>query len=158
MHAVSANCFTTNRQIQMSDPSSPRPNDAVTRYPRPDRSGYRLNLVAESEGEWLDLGWNEGVLSDGRPFRMEVWTLTGMTGAHFFFSTLDLDDLTSDSCCDLLEREHLVQFSPTSRRVKLTRGFDTIGQSVWAVMALFGDANGRYANPQIGMLPYAQPE
>jgi hypothetical protein len=127
-------------------------------YPRPDRSGYRLNLVQESESEWLDLGWNEGVFGDGRPFRMEVWKQSGMTGAHFFFSTRDLDDLTSDSCCDLLERESLVQFSPTSRRVKVIRGFDTIGQSVWAVMVLFGDANGRYANPRIGMVPYSPPE
>ena len=127
-------------------------------YPRPDRSGYRLNLVQESDSEWLDLGWNEGVFGDGRPFRMEVWKQSGMTGAHFFFSTRDLDDLTSDSCCDLLERESLVQFSPTSRRVKVIRGFDTIGQSVWAVMVLFGDANGRYANPKIGMLPYPPPK
>jgi hypothetical protein len=127
-------------------------------YPRPDRSGYRLNLVQESEGEWLDLGWNEGTFGDGRPFRIEVWKLRGMTGAHFFFSTRDLDDLTSDSCCDLLERENVVQFSPTSRRVQVTRGFDTIGQSVWAVMVLFGDANGRYANPRIGMVPYSPPE
>ncbi len=106
----------------------------------------------------MDLGWNEGVLSDGRPFRMEVWRLTGMTGAHYFFSTRDLDDLTSDTCCDLLERENLVQFSPTSRRVKVVRGFDTIGQPIWAVMVLFGNGNGRYANPKIGMLPYPQPE
>jgi len=127
-------------------------------YPRPDRSGYRLNLVQESDSEWLDLGWNEGVFGDGRPFRMEVWKQSGMTGAHFFFSTRDLDDLTGDSCCDLLERESLVQFSPTSRRVKVIRGFDTIGQSVWAVMVLFGDANGRYANPGIEMVPYSPPE
>lgn len=127
-------------------------------YPRPDRSGYRLNLVQESDSDWLDLGWNEGVFGDGRPFRMEVWKQSGMTGAHFFFSTRDLDDLTSDSCCDLLERESLVQFSPTSRRVKVIRGFDTIGQSVWAVMVLFGDANGRYANPGIEMVPYSPPE
>ena len=127
-------------------------------YPRPDRSGYRLTLVQESEGEWLDLGWNEGVFSDGRPFRMEVWKLNGMTGAHYFFSTRDLEDLTSDSCCELLERENQVQFSPTSRRVSVTRGFDTIMQSIWAVMVLFGDAHGRYANPKIGMLPYSPPE
>jgi hypothetical protein len=38
------------------------------------------------------------------------------------------------------------------------QGFDTIGQSIWAVTVLFGDANGRYANPKIGMLPYAQPK
>ncbi len=127
-------------------------------YPRPDRSGYRLTLVPESEGEWLDLGWNEGVFSDGRPFRMEVWKLHGMTGAHYFFSTRDLEDLTSDSCCELLERENQVQFSPTSRRVRVIRGFDTIMQSIWAVTVLFGDANGRYANPKIGMLSYSPPE
>jgi hypothetical protein len=114
--------------------------------------------VQEPETEWLDVGWNEGVLSDGRPFRMEVWKLRGMTAAHYFFSTRDLDDLTSESCCDLLERENLVQFSPTSRRVKVLRGFDTIGQSIWAAMVLFGDANGRYANPKIEMVPYSQPE
>jgi hypothetical protein len=142
----------------MNDLSSPSPTGAVDKYPRPDRSGYRLNLVQESENEWLDLGWNEGVLSDGRPFRMEVWKQHGMTAAHYFFSTRDLDDLTSDRCCDLLQREHLVEFSPTSRRVTVVRGFDTIGQSVYAVMVLFGDADGRYANPKIGMLPYPQPE
>ena len=81
-----------------------------------------------------------------------------MTGAHYFFSTRDLEDLTSDSCCELLERENQVQFSPTSRRVSVIRGFDTIMQSIWAVMVLFGDANGRYANPKIGMLPYSPPE
>jgi hypothetical protein len=41
--------------------------------PKPDRSNSPPNLVKTDENPNLDLGWNEGFLTDGRPYRAEYW-------------------------------------------------------------------------------------
>jgi len=75
----------------MNDPLvSPGPPPAPQANTRDtdSRPGHiALNLVHESENEWLTSVGTKGVISDGRPFRMEVWKQGGMTAAHLFFST-----------------------------------------------------------------------
>jgi len=35
-------------------------------YPKPDRSDQTPNFVKSAENDAIDIGWNEGNLSDGR--------------------------------------------------------------------------------------------
>jgi hypothetical protein len=53
-------------------------------YPKVDRSDYTLNFDSEMGDAPTDIGWAEGVLQDGRPYRMECWGLAGSTGVTVF--------------------------------------------------------------------------
>ena len=70
----------------MKDHTQQESSESAEKYPRPDRSGYHPNFHKTPENECLDLGWADGQFSDGRPFRMEVWAMDGMTGLTYFFS------------------------------------------------------------------------
>lgn len=56
------------------------------KFPVPDRSDQTLSYVKSEDGQ-LDLGWNEGLMSDGRPFRMEMWATDGISMLTVFFSS-----------------------------------------------------------------------
>ncbi|HEY0302889.1 MAG TPA: hypothetical protein VGC36_16195 [Rhizomicrobium sp.] len=73
------------------------------RFPAPDRAGLHV-AGRTGEGE-RDLGWCEGVLFDGRPFRAEMWAQDGISLLTFFFSTLGLEDLSEAALFALVEKE-----------------------------------------------------
>jgi len=64
-----------------------RPN-----FPIPDRSKQPARRVKDEEGV-IDVGWCEGVLSDGRAFRAEMWAQDQISLLTFFFSVADFPDL-----------------------------------------------------------------
>lgn len=45
-----------------------------------------------SDTEVCNIGYNEGVLEDSRPYRVEVWSSYGITNATIFISNLDLEN------------------------------------------------------------------
>jgi hypothetical protein len=46
----------------------------IVNYPVSDRSNQRLNFAKTSEDDTLDIGWAEGTLNDGRPYRADRGT------------------------------------------------------------------------------------
>ena len=52
-------------------------------YPKPNRSDQKQNFVKTADDEALDIGWNEGFLSDGRPYRVECWAENHITMLTF---------------------------------------------------------------------------
>jgi len=56
-------------------------------YPKPDRSDYRPTRTRSAEEPSIDIGWGEGFLRDGRPYRVECWAEEGVTMLTYFFST-----------------------------------------------------------------------
>lgn len=50
-------------------------NNSKVIYPKPNRSDFKPNLKRTHKNDVLDIGWNEGVLSDGRPYRREYGIL-----------------------------------------------------------------------------------
>lgn len=52
----------------------------------------RDTLDFTSDTEVCNIGYNEGVLEDGRPYRVEVWASHGITNATIFISILDLEN------------------------------------------------------------------
>jgi len=71
-------------------------------YPKPDRSNKTQNFVKSEENPAIDLGWNEGLISDGRPYRVECWAEYQITMLTFFFSTTGMENYS-----DLMFKELL---------------------------------------------------
>ena len=49
-------------------------------YPQVDRSDLVPNFDGRAGDDMVDVGWAEGQLNDGRPYRIECWSLAGTTG------------------------------------------------------------------------------
>jgi hypothetical protein len=56
-----------------------------SRFPRPDRSNLKPNFSKTPENDVLDLGWHEGVLKDGRPYRSEYWCQDQISMLTYYF-------------------------------------------------------------------------
>ena len=59
----------------------------MPRYPCADRSSFIPNDRKSPANPALDIGWSEGTLRDGRPWRAECWAEDGVTSLTFFLST-----------------------------------------------------------------------
>ncbi len=112
-------------------------------YPKPDRSDFTPNLEKADIDDVLDLGFGEGVMSDGRPFRVECWAHHGATLLTFFFSSADLDHVSDNDLLRLLSSEGLLQ--PIDGREPDVRGervTDAAGNYLWSVNVMIGDDEG----------------
>ncbi|WP_353268077.1 hypothetical protein [Gemmatimonas sp.] len=49
-------------------------------YPQVDRSDLVPNFDGRAGDDVVDVGWAEGQLTEGRPYRLECWSLAGTTG------------------------------------------------------------------------------
>lgn len=127
-------------------------------YPKPDRSNYGPRRVRTPESAALDLGWSEGFLPDGRPFRAEVWAEDGITALTVFCSTHGLETLTNVEAADLLAAAGIVEYLPGGRRSAAAMPLrDAAGQSMWSINVVLGDDEGLLVRCPLPMLPYAPP-
>lgn len=82
------------------------------RYPAVDRSDFVPNFDGHMGDHVFDIGWAEGVLGDGRPFRMECWGLAGSTGVTVFMASEGLTGpdaiATAEAVQALLERSGVI--------------------------------------------------
>jgi len=118
----------------------------TTGYPKPDRSTFKPNFQKTPENEALDIGWAEGALTDGRPFRMEYWCQDQYSIVTFFFSTVDLDFTDQVNLRDFFEREGLVRFRETEGKATGGRFTDSSGNEMWSWTVLFATADDTYAD------------
>ena len=58
----------------------------------------------------IDIGWCDGVLSDGRAFRAEMWAQDQVSMLTFFFSTIGLEDMDTETMKRFVEQEGLSSF------------------------------------------------
>ena len=123
--------------------------------PKPDRSNHSPNLAKSADNPALDLGWNEGFLSDARPYRIELWAEDQVTSVTVFLPTAGIENMSNAQFADLLEREQVIQYQPDSRRsayaVPVT---DASGRSVWSVNVVIGDDEQLFAEVLVGIRPY----
>ena len=123
--------------------------------PKPDRSDHQPNLAKTAANPVLDLGWNEGFLSDARPYRVEFWAEDQVSSVTFFMSTSGIENMSKAQFADLLEREQLIAYRPDSRRsafaVPVT---DASGNSVWSVNVVVGDDEQTFADVLVAIRPY----
>ena len=124
--------------------------------PKPDRSNTSPNLVKTAENPVLDLGWNEGFLSDSRPYRVEAWAEDQVSAVTFFLSTAGIENHSNAQFADLLEREQLIAYHPDGRRSAAAMPFtDASGKSVWSVSVVTGDDEETFVDVLTDIRPYA---
>jgi len=121
-------------------------------FPKPDRSNYQPH-GKNSEDPSTDIGWDEGFLSDTRPYRAECWAEDGVTSLTFFFSTAGLETMTDDQFGDFLEREGLLRFIGT-RYVAAMPMTDASGHDMWSVNVVVGDEDAVYVDDNTKLRPY----
>ena len=114
-------------------------------YPKPDRSNYTPNFRKTDEDPQLDIGWAEGHLTDGPPYRLEAWCEDQITSITVFFATAGLEHLTSEDFPDFLEREELVRYLTPRRSAYAMQLTDPKGTRIWSVNVVIGVDDELYA-------------
>lgn len=124
-------------------------------HPKPDRSNYTPNHIKTPENDQIDIGWNEGFMSDGRPYRIECWAQDQITCVTVFMSTEGLETYSKAQFVELLEREHIVWWKPDAMKsayaVPLT---DASGNSIWSVNVVIGVGNEAPVADSVGIYSY----
>lgn len=62
-----------------------------------------------SDTEVCNIGYNEGVLNDGRPYRLELWSSYGITNVTIFLSIIDLEELSEDDIKRMLIKNKIIE-------------------------------------------------
>jgi hypothetical protein len=126
----------------------------IAMYPKPDRSDQTPNFVKSAENEALDIGWNEGNLSDGRQYRIESWAEDQITMLTFFFSTSGIDKYTEAMLKELLVEEELVQFIKKDAPVSGFHYIDAGGNEMWSVNVCISTEDELFANLLLSLHMY----
>ena len=126
-------------------------------YPKPDRSNQVQNFVKSEENEALDLGWNEGFLSDGRPYRVECWAESQVTILTFFFSTTGMESYSDLMFKELLSKENFVQFVTDNPQVSAMPVTDASENDMWSVNVVIGTEDELHARDSVNLRAYEKP-
>jgi hypothetical protein len=124
-------------------------------YPRPVRSDQERHFVKTPDNDVLDIGWDEGVLSDGRPYVAEFWCQDQVSLLTFFFSRHGLEEESNESLKELLVREGLVAFESAEQFVVARPCRDASGNDLWSVNIVVGDEDSTFVRDNIPLRRYA---
>ena len=75
-----------------------------------------------SDTEVCNIGYHEGVLSDGRPYRVEVWSAFEIETATIFISTKDIEDKDVKFLKKLIQNNKIIDIFDD--RLDVTRTVD----------------------------------
>lgn len=124
-------------------------------YLKPDRSNFTPNFQRIDDDDIIDIGWAEGELSDGRPYRLECWNEDGLSSITYYFSIEGMESATKESLADLLVSEGLIEFAdPSSRYVTMVILPDASNNKMFTVSVLIGDETTIYADDKRPINPY----
>ncbi len=121
-----------------------------TSYPAIDKSDFKPNFSKQDSNDQIDLGWGEGVFSDGRPYRIEFWAQYQLSMLTYFFSSIDMEKLSPAEIKKYLMDEHVVSFDDDAYNSAGYEGInmssekfiDKSGNQMWAVNILLGIEDG----------------
>jgi len=126
------------------------------KYPIPDRTAHDVRRSKGEDGA-LDIGWSEGVLSDGRAFRAEAWAIDQVSMLTIFFSVRGLEDLDRHGLQRLVVAEGLAGFRDAETTYCDARKYvDGGGNEVWSVNIVVGADDETYLTDSVGIFPYSQ--
>jgi hypothetical protein len=130
-------------------------NSFVARFPLPNRTSFRPNFVRTAEDSRLDLGWDEGIFSDGRPYRAEAWAKDGATYLTFFFAAEGLESCDTASLRSYLEQEGTLKFlREDAVHIGAARVMDDASTEVWSVTVVVGDEDGLFIEDRTHIKPH----
>jgi hypothetical protein len=126
------------------------------KFPIPDRSKQTVHFSRDEDGI-VDVGWCDGVLFDGRPFRAEMWAQDQVSMLTFFFSRAGIDDVDTDALVRVLESEGLFKFRKADARngnaVKID---DDAGNPIWSVNIMIGNEDESFLEHAVPIFRYSQ--
>lgn len=74
-------------------------------YPKIERD----TIDFTSDTEVCNIGYYEGIFTDGRPVRVEIWSSHNVVNATVFFSIIDLEDKSEEDLVDLLAKNEIIE-------------------------------------------------
>jgi hypothetical protein len=80
---------------------------AVKDIPLIDRSDFSPSFTKTAENEVIDVGYAEGKLSNGCPYRLECWAQNQITSITVFVSVAGIEEKEPAAILDRLKREGL---------------------------------------------------
>jgi hypothetical protein len=110
------------------------------RFPFPNRSDQTVKHVKDKDGV-IDIGWTEGLMSDGRPFRMEFWADNEGSMLTVFFSASGCADLSESQMTALILAEGFVTFHEGAEQRIGNMLIDPGGNAMWSANILVCDEN-----------------
>ena len=124
-------------------------------YPSIDRTNYEVCKVKNGDGI-LDIGWTEGILSDGRPYRAELWAQDQITVLTVFFSVLGLEDFDAAALSGLIETHGVVSFGRLSAPISASLFQDEKENMFWSVNIAVGDEESTFIKGSATIYSYMQ--
>lgn len=124
-------------------------------YPVPDRSDYTPSFEKRPENDFsLDIGWAEGTMSDGRPYRVECWAQGQTTFLTFFFSVVGLERSDESAIAGQLAREGLLVFAAGKSPMALRRHTDPAGHDLWSATFTVGTEDELFVSASVPLRSY----
>ncbi len=127
-------------------------------YPAPDRGNHKPNLDPTPDKDYLDVGWNGGILSDGRPFRVEYWYWDEVSVLTYFMSTRGIEDVTDGYFKELLVDEGLITFVHQDPILKAKKIKDASGNEMWSINVAVGDRDELFVSGDLPIKRYLKTE
>src|SRR5450755_3729449 len=139
----------SNKEYQMALALYPK-------FPIPSRSKQPVRATRDESGI-VDIGWCDGVLSDGRAFRSEMWAQDQISMLTTFFSSAGIEHLDQDILRDRAETERLITFKADGPRYCDSSIYeDDAGNKMWSVNVVVGDEDQSYLDGSVPIFPYSR--
>ncbi|MEQ8201727.1 MAG: hypothetical protein ABRQ24_09955 [Syntrophomonadaceae bacterium] len=123
------------------------------KYPAPNRSSFKPSRIKGEDGA-IDIGWNEGMTSDGRPYRAEMWACDQISMLTIFMSNRSLEEATREDLIDYLEKEGLVKYRGTKKFLHPVLVYDDANNPMWSINITIGDDEETFADTGFDIKPY----
>ena len=117
-------------------------------YPIIDRS----NIDFMSSTEICNIGYHEGTLKDGRPYRLEAWSSNGLDTATIFISNTGLEEKSEVDLVKYLSGEDIIDIEDDRASVELIE--DINGNSFYSINILLNNRDDEVNRLLVGLDNY----
>ena len=125
------------------------------KFTAPCRVDYVPSPYEPNEEGVMDVGYKNGVMSDGRPYRLECWRMDELLMLTVLFSNQGLTGYKRADMPLLLEGEEILRFVGEGKpRLQAAQTTDDVGQSMWAINLMLADNRGTYAELAVQLHSY----
>lgn len=125
------------------------------KFTAPCRVDYVPSPYEPNEEGVMDVGYKNGVMSDGRPYRLECWRMDELLMLTVLFSNQGLTGYKRADMPLLLEGEEILRFVGAGKpRLQAAQTTDDVGQSMWAINLMLADNKGTYAELAVQLHSY----
>lgn len=124
------------------------------KIPVPCRVDYTPSPYEPDEDGVMDVGYKNGVLSDGRKYRLECWRMDDMLMLTVMFSDKGLEAFKRADMYLVLEAEGILRYTAAKHPLQANRTQDDVGNNVWAINIMLANAKGIYGELLVELNSY----